>query len=325
MNVHFDPELELGIPRLNLNSSHDKKHSYISLKHHHSGNAYSFAAERKFENVDLELGEGQGNCKECIEKPKKYSSNEDLYHVDSVKSATSNDIDLYSPGIPLQDTTPLLPQSNNQAHVNNNRHGDGKSPYSSNIGSPGVGFSGTDETADARPMTSTSNLSGSFHTRADSSANSYLYDDLADYWVLTGLSCRIEFGRPKLGLYYYNWCIGSSCIGPLVELNTGKSVCCNEITKKARENPNTESDASGSGGLPKYKKSNGKLLGEDANDDLFLNDVFIKNRQSRFRDRGGKLDENIWVIGAGPIGLVNKVQLWSNDCGFNFHAESFSI
>ncbi|GMG20064.1 unnamed protein product [Ambrosiozyma monospora] len=325
MNVHFDPGLELGIPRLNMNSSHE--HSYISLKHHHSGNTYSFAAERKFENVDLELGER--HCKECVETPKKfaYASNEGMYHVDSVKSANSNNIDLYSPGIPLEDTTPLLPLSPKQTQNLNQYDGKSKSAYSSNIGSPGVGFSGTYETAQA-PMTSTSNFS--FHIRADSSANSYLYDDLADYWVLSGLSCRIEFGRPKLGLYYYNWCIGSSCIGPLVELNTGKSVCCNEITKKGRANPNANAEegahnGNGSGGFPRYKKSNGKLLGEEPDDELFLNDEFIKNRQSRFRDRGGKLDDDIWVIGAGPIGLVNKVQLWSNDCGFNFHAESFSV
>ncbi|KAG7842481.1 hypothetical protein KL919_003204 [Ogataea angusta] len=145
------------------------------------------------------------------------------------------------------------------------------------------------------------------------SSSSGIYDDLADYWILKGLACRIEFGRPRLGIHYYNWCTGSSCIGPLIDIQNGQSVCCNEITIENRSQK------------LHYQKSDGHMLGSDAHDELFLNEQFMKNRQQRFQERGGELDESTWVVGAGPIGLVNKVQLWANDCGFNFHAESFSI
>ncbi|KAH3671929.1 hypothetical protein OGAPHI_000115 [Ogataea philodendri] len=143
--------------------------------------------------------------------------------------------------------------------------------------------------------------------------SSGIYDDLADYWILKGLPCRIEFGRPRLGLYYYNWCIGSSCIGPLVDLKSGESVCCNEVTLENKQQ------------TLQYKKSNGQMLGSNPQDDLFLNEQFMRNRTERFQKRGGKLDETTLVVGAGPTGLVNKVRLWANDCGFQFHAESFSV
>lgn len=131
--------------------------------------------------------------------------------------------------------------------------------------------------------------------RKTPTSSSELYDDLADYWVLKGLSCKIDFGRPVLGLYYYNWCIGSSCIGPMVDLNTGQPICYNTIS--------------------------GNNSWED---ELFNNADFIRNRNVRFRDRGGRPDDRVWVIGAGPRSLVDKAGIWAENCGFQFHAECFS-
>lgn len=125
------------------------------------------------------------------------------------------------------------------------------------------------------------------------SSSSALYDDLENYWILKDSFCKIEFGRPKLGLYYYSWCIGSSCIGPIVSLKTGKSVCYNDQSAQ--------------------------------NEELYSNDVFLANRRARLKERNGKPDDMIWVIGAGPSGLVDNVRLWANDCGFCFHEESFIV
>jgi hypothetical protein len=131
-------------------------------------------------------------------------------------------------------------------------------------------------------------------------ASSALYDDLEDYWVLKNSFSHIEFGRPKLGLYYYSWCIGSSCTGPLVSLESGQSICYN-----IREDPSSAYN--------------------DQINELYSNDTFIANRKARFKDRHGKPDDSIWVIGAGPSGLVDNVRLWANDCGFSFHEESFIV
>ncbi|CDK24903.1 unnamed protein product [Kuraishia capsulata CBS 1993] len=141
-------------------------------------------------------------------------------------------------------------------------------------------------------------------------------EKLDNYWILGNMSCRIEFGRPKLGVFYYNWCVKSSCIGPLVDLKTGQSVCCNEI-------PVNGTKQKSNSGL-KYKKSNGKLLGTEDEDELFLNERFIRHRNDRLANPSQSQDK-IWVVAAGPVGLVNNVSLWARDCGFHFHAESFSI
>lgn len=135
---------------------------------------------------------------------------------------------------------------------------------------------------------------------ASISTSSALYDDLENYWVLKNSFSHIEFGRPKLGLQYYSWCIGSSCTGPLVDLKSGKCVCYN-----IREDP--------------------KSGFNDEINELYSNDIFLANRKARFKDRNGEPDEAIWVIGAGPDGLVDNARLWANDCGFSFHEESFII
>lgn len=139
-----------------------------------------------------------------------------------------------------------------------------------------------------------------FNKHASTTASSVLYDDLEDYWVLKSSFSRIEFGRPKLGLYYYSWCIGSSCSGPLVSLQNGQSICYN-----MREDPSS--------------------VYNDQINELYSNDTFIANRNARFKEKGGRPDETIWVIGAGPSGLVDNVRLWANDCGFSFHEESFIV
>lgn len=130
-------------------------------------------------------------------------------------------------------------------------------------------------------------------------AASALYDDLEDYWVLKSSFSRIEFGRPKLGLYYYSWCIGSSCSGPLISLQTGESIC--------------------------YNLKDPKAIYTEEQNELYSNDTFIANRAARLNERNGEVDDEIWVIGAGPGGLVDNVRLWANDCGFSFHEESFIV
>ena len=135
---------------------------------------------------------------------------------------------------------------------------------------------------------------------ASISTASALYDDLEDYWVLKSSYSHIEFGRPKLGLHYYSWCIGSSCIGPLVSLQSGQSICYN-----IREDPSS--------------------VYNDQLNELYSNDTFLANRKARFKERNGKPDDSIWIIGAGPSGLVDNVRLWANDCGFSFHEESFIV
>ncbi|ODV86439.1 hypothetical protein CANARDRAFT_197082 [[Candida] arabinofermentans NRRL YB-2248] len=137
-----------------------------------------------------------------------------------------------------------------------------------------------------------------------SSIHSDIYEDLSNYWILKRLNCKIEFGRPKLGLNYYNWCIGSNC-GIVEDENcfagNGPVGCVND--------PGT---------------SGGNVVKEDNSDDLFSNNRFIKHKTERLTQNRGQPDDDIWVIGAGPIGLVDKVRLWSIDCGFKFHAESFN-
>ena len=124
-------------------------------------------------------------------------------------------------------------------------------------------------------------------------ASSALYDDLEDYWVLKNSNSRIEFGRPVLGLYYYSWCIGSSCKCPLITLKSGETIS--------------------------YLVDDGQVT------ELYSDDTFIANREARFQNNNGEPDEEIYVIGAGPSGLVDNVRLWANDCGFSFHEESFIV
>lgn len=147
----------------------------------------------------------------------------------------------------------------------------------------------------------TSSINQKLLCRSGSTAtSSALYDDLEDYWVLKNSYSRIEFGRPKLGLYYYSWCIGSSCNGPLVSLQSGESVCYN-----IKDDPQSAYN--------------------DQLNELYSNATFLANKKARLNEKGGKPDEEILIIGAGPNGLVDNVRLWANDCGFSYHEESFSV
>ncbi|QPG72875.1 hypothetical protein FOA43_000178 [Brettanomyces nanus] len=168
----------------------------------------------------------------------------------------------------------------------------GENDYSS-VSGPDMGY---------YPSANISGISGS--ASKNDTSSSELYDDLADYWILKGLSCRIDFGRPTLGLYYYSWCTGSSCTGPMFDLQSGEPVCYNELLSQD----------------PPYN-----VNVNESEDDLFNNANFISHRKARFRDRGGKPNNKILVVAAGPKGLVDKVRLWADDCGFCFHDESFGI
>lgn len=142
-------------------------------------------------------------------------------------------------------------------------------------------------------LTSAANISS-----VDNSLESEIYDDLANYWILKGLSCRIEFGRPILGLYYYNWCLSSSCIGPMVDISSGEPICYSQLSAAAAV---------------------------EAENNFYKSATFLKHKKARFCNCDGKPDDKIWVLSAGPRGLVNKVHLWADECGFRFHEESFSI
>lgn len=122
--------------------------------------------------------------------------------------------------------------------------------------------------------------------------SSAMYDNLLDYWVIENTACKISFGRPKLGLEYYSWCIGSPCAGPVMDSATGQLLCYNR-------DPH--------------------LI------ELYSNGTFLANREARLRERGGSPDNKIWVIASGPEGLVGSSRIWANDCGFQFHEESFSV
>lgn len=169
--------------------------------------------------------------------------------------------------------------------------------------SPGIGYS--DEGLPSVPPILSPQLSQNSHLTDDSDSllqnsdqisSGELTENLAEYWILENTGCQISFGRPKLGIYYYSWCIGSSCIGPQMDLRSGESICFNQT-----EDPNFQSQ------------------------ELYANETFIENRRARFQERNGKPDKTIWVVGSGPSGLVNNTRIWANDCGFKFHEESFSV
>lgn len=157
---------------------------------------------------------------------------------------------------------------------------------------PGVGFSDSMGGYSPLMLPSSNTLKKQADQSLTTGTSSALYDNLLDYWVLENTSCKIAFGRPKLGLDYYSWCIGSPCTGPVLNSTTGEVICYNQ-------DPHLR--------------------------ELYSNGTFIANQQVRFKERGGRPDEKIWVIGAGPEGLVGSSRLWANDCGFHFHEESFNV
>ncbi|ODV95744.1 hypothetical protein PACTADRAFT_30325, partial [Pachysolen tannophilus NRRL Y-2460] len=57
----------------------------------------------------------------------------------------------------------------------------------------------------------------------------------------------------------------------------------------------------------------------DKNDELYLNEHFIRNKKKY------QINDDVWVLAAGPTGLVDNVKLWANDCGFHFHEERFGV
>lgn len=142
--------------------------------------------------------------------------------------------------------------------------------------------------------------------------------------IKLNLGVDVQFGRPKLGGHYYNWCINQTCIGPVLDISNGENICCKDLpqriqpahTSRTNNNENSTRDL-----LLNYMKSNGQCIGADDSDALYLNEHFLNNK----RKNRGEVNDDVWVIGAGPLGLVNNVQLWANDCGFHFHAESFSV
>ncbi|GMF44511.1 unnamed protein product [[Candida] boidinii] len=99
----------------------------------------------------------------------------------------------------------------------------------------------------------------------------------------------------------------------MVDLNSGQAICTNEVPTKE-----------GTKVWPLFSSKRRTQLDETQRE-LFGNSVFQENRKNRLTKKGGALDDDVWVIGAGPIGLVDNVRLWAHHCGFHFHAESFSI
>lgn len=131
-----------------------------------------------------------------------------------------------------------------------------------------------------------------------------IYNQVSQISVLNSLGCHVSFGRPLLGIEYYNWCVNTTCVGPLIDVKSGQSVCCQRALWE-RES-----------GLIKPNGSR-----PTASDQRVVKDLLIKTRKAR----GGRITDDVWVVGAGPIGLVDNVRLWAKDCGFHFHAESFSV
>lgn len=301
-------------PEIYFNSDGVRNHkSHISLRHNARNEKYSFADENRFENVDVDLGRSNGKS-----FPKRLAGRSSVvsFFMRNKKNDGNN---------------------NSSNNITNNfglkRSGSRSTPNIGNIS----GLLSPKRQNDTSILAFNNKLDqfnkdqNVFHQSSIFEAgindqNKYtpsevgfncgssgLYDDLSDYWILQGLSCRIEFGRPKLGLHYYNWCIGSTCIGPMVDLNSGQAICTNEVPTKE-----------GTKVWPLFSTKRRTQLDETQRE-LFGNSVFQENRKNRLAKKGGALDDDVWVIGAGPIGLVDNVRLWAHHCGFHFHAESFSI
>lgn len=296
-----------------LNTQLDKLHkkSYIDFKIHNQDLSTSYTME----TIDIEL-----NDKDRYKRDLRLAAQQQQQKVISTPSAgvgsiqyvneQDDNLNTESTKLDSLHSTPLAKKSQNRTNYLNNK--------SSFLHSGATRIS--PQTSPTRitafqhnPRKSPTNIpqipsafsspinNKLFSNKAESiSTSSALYDDLENYWVLKGSYSKIEFGRPKLGLQYYGWCIGSSCIGPLVNLQSGKAVCYN-----IRDDP-----ASG------YN---------DQLNELYSNDTFLANREARINDRNGQPDDSIWVIAAGPGGLVDNARLWANDCGFCFHEESFIV
>ncbi|ANZ76613.1 BA75_04027T0 [Komagataella pastoris] len=155
-------------------------------------------------------------------------------------------------------------------------------------------------------------------------------NEMKQIWALSDLGCKIGFGRPKMGLHYYEWCLASSCIGPVLDLYSGENICCQEVIleeEDVRRIPpdSYRSGVSVNGAALRYRTSDGEFLGTGAKDEQYLHYLYEKTRNNRKKQRGFQMEDDVWVVGAGPTGLVNNVRLWANDCGFHFHAECFNV
>lgn len=256
--------------------------SCIELRNHNHDTSNSYNTE----TIDVELGEtDMYEARSQSVQPNMASLSRKF---ENTRNATTDSTDGFK-AIPENLLPKQQPKPKNLKNIldalNNTQP---KSPKKSKIINPNFNVESTvnQNLFSKRPVSTTT--------------SSALYDDLEDYWVLKHSFSKIEFGRPKLGLQYYNWCSGSSCTGPLVSLQSGKSICYN-----IREDPLSDFN--------------------DQFNELYLNDTFLANRKARFRERNGEPDDTVWVIGAGPVGLVDNVRLWANHCGFSFHEESFIV
>ena len=303
-----------------LHPEFDKFHrkSYIDFKNHNQKTSTSYNDE----TIDIELHEADRYNKtmpvlrrNTILTPSAgmgFSDHGNQFNIDSSNSLAS----LNHPRFNTITNTIASTLTANNKHSGNNSNSNSNNVNNSSIRaniakviSPDSVTKGAPTKDKARESSLNTVIPSSFTSpvnhkilpgSASISTASALYDDLEDYWVLKSSYSHIEFGRPKLGLHYYSWCIGSSCIGPLVSLQSGQSICYN-----IREDPSS--------------------VYNDQLNELYSNDTFLANRKARFKERNGKPDDSIWIIGAGPSGLVDNVRLWANDCGFSFHEESFIV
>lgn len=106
---------------------------------------------------------------------------------------------------------------------------------------------------------------------------------------------KVCYGRPELNNEHYEWCLQNEC------------------------NPNGYSQHSDGNntniGINNYTNSeNNNLI--DGNTDLECPENQIKDES--------EILSQVWVLAAGPKGLVENTKRWADDYGLRFHCESYS-
>lgn len=108
---------------------------------------------------------------------------------------------------------------------------------------------------------------------------------------------KVSYGRPKLDDSYYEWCLQRECnsTGNLSQ-NTHNT---NNINHTHSHNFNSDATA--------------------------VSCVDNQCLESNLGDKDEEILSNVWVVAAGPTGLVKTTRSWANDCGLRFHGEEFTL
>lgn len=100
---------------------------------------------------------------------------------------------------------------------------------------------------------------------------------------------KVSYGRPKLDDSYYDWCLQREC----------------KSSKNLSQNNNNSNN------------NNSVTTAASCVDDQCL--------ESSIGNRDEEILSNVWVVAAGPMGLVKTTRNWATDCGLRFHGEEFTL